>query len=79
MHKVKNCPLQLPRSVRTTIAKKSHAGATHNSPSDWLENFNNQFKMRSIFHKGPLMSIIPAISDLITLSNLLNIIISMKL
>ena len=74
MHKVRNCPLQLPRSVRKTIADNAPLpGATHESSSDWLQNFNNHLNVRSVFYKGPLLSIIPAIVDLVTLPNLLNI------
>ena len=74
LHKVRNCPLQLPRSVRGTIADNApYPGATLESCSDWLQNFNNHLNTRSVFYKGPLMHIIPAMLDLVTLPNLLNI------
>ena len=48
-------------------------GAIHESSSDWHQNFNNHLNTRSVFYKGPLLSIIPAFVDLVTLPNLLNI------
>ena len=73
MHKVRHFPLDLPRSVRKTVAGNSPLpGATQESSNDWLQNYSYHLYTRSVFYKGPLLSIIPEISELVTPSTLLN-------
>ena len=73
MHKVRHFPLELPRSVRKTIAENVPLpGATLETCYDWLQKFDYYLTMRSVFYKGPLVSIIPKILDHVTLPSLLN-------
>ena len=67
MHKARHFPLDLPRSVRKTVAENSPLpGATHESSNEWLPNLSYRLYTRSVFYKGPLLSIIPEISELVT-------------
>ena len=60
MHKARNFPLDLPRSVWKTVAENSpFPGATNESSNEWLQNVSYHFYTRSVFYKGPLLSIIP--------------------
>ena len=73
MHKIRHFPLLLPQSVRLTVAENAPLpGATHNTCSEWLQCHNNPFHIKSLFYKGPLLTIIPQISELSTLPTLLN-------
>ena len=73
MHKARHFPLDLPRSVIKTIAENSPLpGATHESSNDWLQNLSYYLYIRSVFYKGPLLSIIPEISELVTPPTLFN-------
>ena len=73
MHKQKHFPLALPQSVKQTIAFNAPVpGSSHDTNLDWLSKYNNHVYRNSIFFKGPLLSIIPEFSDLITPPNLLN-------
>ena len=47
-------------------------GATHESSNEWLQNLSYHLYTRSVFYKGPLLSIIPEISELVTTPTLLN-------
>ena len=67
VHKTRHFPLDLPRSVRKTIAENSPLpGATHESSNEWLQNLSYYLYTRSVFYKGPLLSVIPEISELVT-------------
>ena len=67
MHKARHFPLDLPRSLRKTVAENSPlSGATHESSNEWLRNLSYHLYTRSVFYKGPLMSIIPEISELVS-------------
>ena len=73
IHKIKHFPLALPRSIRLTVAENApQPGDTHDTCFEWLQNFTNHFYLRSVFYKGPLLSIIPHISELNTPPALLN-------
>ena len=49
-------PLDLPRSVRKTVAENSPLpGATHESSNEWLQNLSCHLYTRSVFYKGPLL------------------------
>ena len=73
VHKTRHFPLDLPRSVRKTIAENSPLpGATHESSNEWLQNLSSYLYTRSVFYKGPLLSVIPEISELVTSPTLLN-------
>ena len=73
VHKTRHFPLDLPRSVRKTIAENSPLpGATHESSNEWLQNLSYYLYTRSVFYKGPLLSVIPEISELVTPPTLLN-------
>ena len=77
MHKTRHFPLDLPRSVssvRKIIAENSPLpGATHESSNEWLQNLSYNLYTRSVFfYKGPLLSVIPEISELVTPPSLLN-------
>ena len=69
MHKIKYFPNMLPISVRDTIASNSptaESNSTHETCEAWLENFGNSYHRKSIFFKGPLLSIDSNISNLVT-------------
>ena len=73
MHKARHFPLDLPRYVIKTIAENSPLpGATHESSNEWLQNISYYLYIRSVFYKGPLLSIIPEISELVTPPTLFN-------
>ena len=73
MHKARYFPLDLPRSVRKTVAESSPLpGATHESSNEWLHNLSYYLYTRSVFYKGPLLSIIFEISEFVTPLTLLN-------
>ena len=73
MHKARHFPLDLPRSVRKTVAKNSPLpGATHESSNEWLQNLSYYLYTSPVFYKGPLLSIIPEISELVTPPTLFN-------
>ena len=61
MHKARNFPSSLPVSVRTTIPTNapSTADCNHENSSEWLQNyqFGCPHYRRSLFFKGPLLSI----------------------
>ena len=60
MHKARHFLLDLPRPVRKTVAENSLLqGATHESSNEWLQNLSYYLYTRSVFYKGPLLSIIP--------------------
>ena len=74
LHKVRHFPRSLPPSLTNTIPDNIPTpGATHETCEDWLLDHNNHIYRASIFFKGPLISIIPHISDLTTLASLLKI------
>ena len=59
MHKARHFPLDLPRSVRKTVAENSPLpGATQESSNEWLQNLSH--------HLYTLLLIIPEISELVT-------------
>ena len=73
VHKTRHFPLDLPRSVRKTIAENSPLpGATHESSNEWLQNLSYYLYTRSVLYKGPLLSVISEISELVTPPTLLN-------
>ena len=73
MHKARHFPLDLPRSMRKTVAENwPLPGAPHESSNEWLQHISYHLYTRSVFYKGPLLSIIPKISELITPPTLLN-------
>ena len=73
MHKARHFPLDLPRSLRKSVAENSPLpGATHESSNEWLQNLSYHLYTRSVFYKFPLLSIIPKISELVTPPTLLN-------
>ena len=74
MHKASHFPLDLPRSVRKTVAENSTLpGTTHESSNELLQNLSYcLYNTRSVFYKGPLLSIIPEISELVTRPTLFN-------
>ena len=74
IHKTRHFPQTLPSSIRLLIAENAPLpGDTHDTCFEWLQNHNNHFYNRSVFYKGPLLSIIPQMSDLTTLPTLLNL------
>ena len=73
MHKARHFPLDLPPSVRKTVAENSPIpGATNESSNEWLQNLSYHLYTRLVFYKGPLLSIIPEISELVTPPTLFN-------
>lgn len=67
LHKVRNFPLILPISVKNTVAENSPVpGSTFESSQEWLASYNNHIYNSSVFFKGPLLAMIPEISNLIT-------------
>ena len=75
MHKARHFPLDFPRSViKKTVAENSPLpGATHEWSNEWLQNLSYHLYTRSVFYKGPLLSIIPEILELVTPPTLLNV------
>ena len=50
MHQARHFPLDLPRSVRKTVAENSPLpGATHESSNEWLQNLRYYLYTRSVF------------------------------
>ena len=73
IHKIEHFSLALHRSIRLTVAENApQPSDTHDTCLKWLQNFTNHFHLRSVFYKGPLLSIIPHISELNTPPALLN-------
>ena len=67
LHKVRNFPQTLPKSVNCTISVDSPVqGSTHETIQEWLSIYNNCIYKRSVIFKGLLLAIIPEISDLVT-------------
>ena len=53
MHKARHFPLDLPRSVRKTVAEKSPLpGATHESSNEWLQNLSYYLYKSSVFYNS---------------------------
>ena len=76
MHKIKYFPNMLPISVRDTIASNSPTAESypsHETCEAWLDNFGNSYHRKSIFFKGPLLSIDSNISSLVTPTTLFSI------
>ena len=74
MHKIRHFPLALPHSVRETISNNAPIpGSNHVTNLEWLTNYNNNIYRNSLFFKGPLLSIISELSDLVTPPSLLNL------
>ena len=74
MHKKRHFPFALPLSVRETITNNSPIpGSNHETNLEWLTNYNNNIYRNSLFFKGPLLSIISELSELVTLPSLLNL------
>ena len=74
MHKVRHFSHTLPPSVLHTIAKNSPSpGSTFESCQDWLNYINNHIFFKSVFFKGPLLSIIPEISVYIVRQSLFSL------
>ena len=72
-NKARHFPLDLPRFVRKTVAENSSlSGATHESSNEWLQNISYYVYTRSVFYKGPLLSIIPETLELVTPPTLFN-------
>ena len=73
MHKAMHFTLDLPRSVIKAVAENSpFPGETHESSIEWLQNLSYCLYTRSVFYKGPLLSIIPEISELVTPPTMFN-------
>ena len=74
MHKVKHFPRSLPVSITNIIPENIPIpGSTHETCEDWLSEYNNHIYRSSILFKGPLLSIIPNITELTTPTSLLKI------
>ena len=74
MHKVKYFPGALPASVKETIARDAPIpGSNHETCEQWLNNFGDMFHRKSLFYKGPLLSVVPEVSQLTTPTALLSI------
>ena len=75
MHKVRYLPLTLPQSVRDTISVDSpREGSDHVTCNNWLEKYSNCYYNRSLFFKGPLLAVTPAVGGLVTTTSLFSII-----
>ena len=72
IHKIRHVPQALPQSVRLTGAENAPLPGATNTCFEWLQNHNNHFCIRSVFYKGPLLSITPQIAELTTLPALIN-------
>ena len=64
LHKLRHFSHTLPPSVQCTIAENSPSpGSTFETCQDWLNYTNNHIFLKSVFFKGPMLSIIPEISQ----------------
>ena len=72
MNKIRNFPQLLPISIRETIASEAPGyGSTHETCIEWQKKYGGFCYNKSIFYKGPLMSIDPNFSQLSTDTNVL--------
>ena len=73
LHKTRHFPRSLPESINETINKFSPVpGDDPEDYLEWSQKFNNHIFSPSVFFKGPLLTIIPQISEQITPPCLLN-------
>ena len=73
MNKVHNFPELLPISVQETIASDApRHGSTHETCAEWQKKYGSLCYNKSIFYKGPLISIDPNFSELSTYANALS-------
>ena len=73
MNKIDNFPWLLPLSVRETIAPDAPShGSTHDTCQEWQTKYGSFCYNKSIFYKGPLISIDPVCSQLSTPSEVLS-------
>ena len=74
MHRVNYLPTSLPTALRATIADDAPTlGSDHVTSSEWLCNFGDRYHNKSIFYKGPLLAMNPAIAALSTTTTLFSI------
>ena len=74
LHKVRNLPSTLPKSVRVTIAENSPVqGSNHATSKEWLSKYENNIYLKSLFYKGPLLAAENRFSELATAANILNV------
>ena len=74
MHKVRNFPRSLPKSIVDTIPDNSPLpDSTHETCEPWLMTYNSIHFRSSLFYKGPTLAIIPEIVQLTSPSSLLKI------
>ena len=67
MHKVNNFPQSLPISVRDTIPSDAPTyGADHETCEEWLKTYGNNCFSKSVFFKGPMLSIDQKFVELMT-------------
>ena len=73
--RIKICAIRYDKckTVRPTVAQNAPLpGDTYDTCLEWLQTHNKHFHNRSVFYRGPLLSIIPEISELTTLPSLIN-------
>ena len=71
-HRIMHVPQALPQSVKLTVSENAPLpGNTHNTCFEWLKITITTY-IRSVFYKGPLISIITQIAELTTLPALIN-------
>ena len=74
MHKVKNLPTTLPLAVRATIAADAPTiGSDHVTCKEWLDNYGDSYHNKSLFFKGPLLTLDATIVALATPPTLFSI------
>ena len=67
MQKFHKFPESIPKAVRDTISNEApKIGSNHDSCDAWLNNYNNNCFGKSLFYKGPLLSVDQRFNELTT-------------